>query len=98
MTAFDEFITKKIDETNKNIQIPAPSNEVAKLWEQVGDAIDKAVTARVQHRACSKNQASISDAELFGASRTWRDAEAVVDSKIEEYIESAADLVEKDNQ
>jgi len=94
-TAFDEYVNARIQEANANLERFGPNEEVAKLWDQLGHAIDAAVMARVEHRACSKSQASISDAELFGASKTWRDAEALVDSKIEEYIERAADLVEK---
>ena len=95
MTAFDEYVEGRIGDINAKMQKPAPSNEVAKLWDQVGESIDRAVVARVHHRACTKNQASISDAELFGASKAWRDAEAEIDSKLEQYVDAAADLAEK---
>jgi len=95
MTEFDEYVNERIDQANANLQRFGPNEEVAKLWDQLGHAIDAAVTARVEHRVCFKNAASRADEELMQTSRAWRDAEAQVDSKIEEYIERAADLVEK---
>ena len=98
MTDFDDYVNERIEQANANLQRFGPNQEVAKLWDQLGHAIEAAVTARVQHRACFKNPASRADEELMQTSRAWRDAEAQVDSKIEEYIERAADAVERDNK
>jgi len=94
-TAFDEYVNERIQEANANLERFGPNEEVAKLWDQLGHAIDAAVTAKVAHSACFKNQAARADDELMHASRTWRDAEAHLRFKFEEYIKAAADLVEK---